>query len=129
MLFFDLFRHDPEFIEIKDGEILFSEGEIGNDMYVLIEGKAEISIGGVFFGVCTQGSFVGEMAVVDGSPRHATVTAIADCKFVVVDKKRFHFLIDETPGFAIEIIRIMAHRLKECDSRILQTFPKITLSQ
>jgi len=128
MLYFDLFRHDPEFIEIKDGEILFSEGEIGDAMYVLVEGAAEISIGGVFFGECTQGSFVGEMAVVDGSPRHATVTAITDCKFVVVDEKRFHFLIDETPGFATEVIRIMAQRLKESNMRVLKAFPQITLS-
>jgi len=68
------------------------------------------------------------MAVVDGSPRHATVTAITDCKFVVVDEKRFHFLIDETPGFATEVIRIMAQRLKESNMRVLKTFPQITLS-
>jgi CRP-like cAMP-binding protein len=129
MLFFDLFRHDPEFIEIQAGEILFSEGDFGEAMFVLIEGTAEISIGGIFLEECTQGTFVGEMAVVDGSPRHATVTAISDCKFVVVDKTRFHFLIDETPGFAIEVIRILANRLKECDSRFLQTFPQCTLSQ
>jgi CRP-like cAMP-binding protein len=59
------------------------------------------------------------MAVVDGSPRYGTVTATTDCKFVVIDKKRFHYLIDETPGFALEVIRIVAKRLKECDLRVV----------
>ena len=119
MLFYDLFRLDPEFIKIKAGKVLFREGDHGDDMYVLISGKAEVSIGGVMIAECTQGDFVGEMAVVDGSPRYGTVTARTDCKFVVINKARFHFLIDETPGFALEVIRIMAKRLKECDLRVV----------
>lgn len=119
MLFYDLFRLDPEFIKIKAGEILFREGDHGDDMYVLISGKAVVSIGGVPIAECTQGDFVGEMAVVDGSPRYGTVTAQTNCKFVVINKARFHFLIDDTPGFALEVIRIMAKRLKECDMRIV----------
>lgn len=119
MLFFDLFRHDPEYIEIKEGDTLFKQGDLGEIMYVLIEGKAEITISGVLFGEYIQGSIVGEMAVIDGSPRYGTVTALTNCRFVKVDKKRFLFLIDETPGFAIEVIRIMAMRLKECDVRVI----------
>lgn len=119
MLFFDLFRHDPEYIEIKAGDTLFKQGDWGEIMYVLIEGKAEITISGVLFGEYVQGSIVGEMAVIDGSPRYGTVTAVTSCKFVKVDKKRFLFLINETPGFAIEVIRIMAMRLKECDVRVI----------
>ena len=54
MLFYDLFRLDPEFIKIKAGEVLFREGDHGDDMYVLISGKAEVSIGGVLIGECAQ---------------------------------------------------------------------------
>ncbi len=121
MLFYDLFRHDPDFIKIKAGNNLFNEGDSGDQMYVLITGKAAVSIKGVLINHCSAGDFVGEMAVVDGSPRYGTITAITDCKFVVICKERFHFLIDESPGFALEIIRIMARRLKECDLRVVQT--------
>lgn len=120
MLFYDLFRHDPTVIEIKQGNTLFKEGEVGSEMYVLIEGQAEVHINGVFFETCQTGAMVGEMAVIDDSPRYATVTAVSDCKFVVVDKKHFHFLVDETPGFAIEIMRILANRLKMCDLRVIK---------
>ncbi len=120
MLFFDLFRHDPKFIEIESGETLFREGDLGDTMYVLIEGQAEITIGGMLFEECRSGTFVGEMAVIDGSPRYATVTARTNCKFSVVDNKRFHFLVDETPRFAIDVMRVMAQRLKNCDQRLIQ---------
>lgn len=129
MLFLDLFRHDPNYIEIERGATLFKEGDSGELMYVLVEGRAEVSIGGLSFGECAAGDFVGEMAVVDASPRHATITARTDCKFIIIDRHRFLFLIDETPGFAVEVIRIMARRLRECDMRVLQTSPQITLSE
>jgi CRP-like cAMP-binding protein len=119
MLFYDLFRHSPDFKTIKSGEVLFREGDPGAEMYVLIEGKAEITIQGVSFDTIGQGDFVGELSVIDGSPRFATVTAKSDCRFVVVDKKRFHFLVDETPNFAIEVMRIMADRLRKADLRVV----------
>lgn len=119
MLFFDMFRHDPEFIEIKPGDHLFCEGDHGDEMYILIEGEAEITISGMHFENCQPGTFMGELAVIDGSPRYATVTALNDCKFVVVDTKRFHFLVDEAPKFAIDVMRVMAQRLRSCDQRIL----------
>lgn len=119
MLFFDLFRHDPEFLEVASGSTLFKEGDPGDSMYVLIEGKAEITISGVLFEECVPGSFMGEMAVIDGSHRYATVTAKTDCKFAVIDHKRFQFLVDEAPKFAIDIMRVMSHRLKRCNLSVL----------
>ncbi len=121
MIFFDLFRHDPEIISLNSGEVLFHKGDVGETMYVLIEGKAEISIDGVFFELIESGSFVGEMAVIDGSPRYATVAAQTNCKFVVVNKQRFQFLIDETPGFAIEVMKVMSSRLKRADQRVIDS--------
>lgn len=119
MLFFDLFRHEPEFIEIKRGATLFKEGDKGQHMYVLIEGAAEITINGIQFEQCKPGTFVGEMAVIDGSLRFATVTALSDCKFVTIDAKRFHFLVEESPGFAIDVMRVMAQRLQRCGERVV----------
>ncbi len=119
MLFFDLFRHDPEFIEIQSGENLFAEGEPGDTMYVLIEGTAQIVISGVLFEECVPGTFMGEMAVIDGSPRYATVSAQTNCRFAVINRKRFQFLVDESPRFAIDVMRVMAQRLRKCGQRVL----------
>ena len=128
MLFFDMFRQDPEFVRVRKGEILFREGEAGEKMYVLIEGEAEVTIAGLFFEKCTVGSFVGELAVIDGSPRSGTVTATKNCKFVAIDRERFHFLVEEAPRFAIDVMRVMAERLRKCDQRILASASEVASS-
>ena len=120
MLSFDLFRNDPDFVRIKKGEPLFNEGDRGDVMYVLISGKAEVAMSGVAIEVCTSGDVVGELACIDGSARAATVTAHTDCEFAVIDKKRFQFLVDESPRFALDVMRVIARRLKECDRRLLE---------
>lgn len=120
MLFFDLFRRDPQFIEVKRGEYLFREGDTGNLMYVLVRGEAEIEMGDLSIEICRPGDIVGEMAMVDGSPRAASVTARSDCEFAVIDNKRFHFLVDEAPRFALDVMRVMAQRLKQSNQRLLE---------
>jgi CRP-like cAMP-binding protein len=119
VFYFNLFRHDTHFTELAPGQVLYREGDPGDLMYVLVEGEAEISMGGVVVEELGPGSFVGEMAVIDGSRRYATVTATSRCKLAKIDEKRFSFLLDETPGFAINVIRVIAQRLKACDLRLL----------
>ena len=120
MLFFDLFRHSPTFVETKSGEVFLEEGDVGNEMYILIEGNAAIELRGHRFAEIGPGEFVGELAVIDGSPRLAKVTALTDCKFVAIDSKRFRFLIAETPNFALEVMRVMAQRLRKANELLIQ---------
>ena len=121
MLFYDLFRHSPEFVEFEKGETILKEGDIGKEMYILIEGSAKIELGGQWFADIAQGDFVGELAVIDGSPRLATVTALTDCKFAVVNRERFQFLVTETPKFALEVMRVLAQRLRKADQLRVQS--------
>jgi CRP/FNR family cyclic AMP-dependent transcriptional regulator len=115
MLFFDLFRHDPKLIDLKQGAYLFQEGDPGDLMYVLVEGEATVKIGNQVLEHVGPGDILGEMGVVDHSPRSATVCTTTNCKFAVIDEKRFHFLVDESPQFAIEVMRVMARRLRQSD--------------
>lgn len=119
MPFFDLFRQDAEPLKIDAGATLFRQGDAGNTMYVLLEGEAEILINDISFEKCGPGAIVGEIAVIENAPRSATVTALTQCLFAVVDSRRFHFLIDETPGFAIAVMQVLAQRLKRCSERVL----------
>ena len=54
----------------------------------------------------------GEMALIDREPRSATAIAETDCELVVIDKRRFWFLVQETPYFAEIVMRVMADRLR-----------------
>ncbi|MFM2005097.1 MAG: hypothetical protein RLZZ09_752 [Pseudomonadota bacterium] len=120
MIFYNLFRHSPEFLEIRSGEVLLKEGDVGNEMYVLIEGTAKIEYRGMFFAEIGPGDFVGELAVIDGSPRLATTTAVTDCRFVAINRARFEFLVAETPNFALEVMRVLALRLRRTDELRLE---------
>ena len=94
-------------------------------MFVLIEGKAEVSIDGLPFELLESGSFAGEMGVIDGLPRYATVTALSKCKFVVINKERFHFLIDETPGFAIDVMKVTSRTMRS-DQRVMDSLKSLS---
>lgn len=119
MLFFDLFRHDPDLVEIPAGEVLCREGEVGNAMYVLVSGSAEVRSGDVLLERAGAGDILGELGVIDDTSRTATVTALTDCVFAAIDQARFRFLVEETPNFALEVMQVMARRLRQCDQRLV----------
>ena len=115
MILYNLFRHSQDFVQIKSGDALMREGDNGDEMYVLIDGEATIEYRGMHFADIGPGDFVGELAVIDHSPRLASVIARTNCKFVPVSRKRFEFLVAETPHFAHEIMRVLAQRLRRTD--------------
>jgi len=116
MLFYDLFRHEPNIRKVPAGETLFREGEASNGhMYVLVCGKAHIRVGDRIVEHCELGAVLGEMAMVGEGPRSATVVCDTDCSFAEIDQKRFHFLVTDAPFFATEVMRVMARRLRSCD--------------
>ncbi len=112
MLCYALFRNDPRLVAVRAGTPVFVEGDSPGLMYVLTVGKARILVGGQEVERLHLGDFAGEMSLVERVPHSATVEAVTDCEFAVVDEKRFDFLVTETPGFAIDIMRVLAHRLR-----------------
>ena len=120
MIFYNLFRHSPEFLEIKSGDVLLHENDVGDEMYVLIEGRAKIEFRSFHLGDVLPGEFVGELAVIDGSPRLATVTAVTNCKFVTINRHRFEVLVADTPHFALEVMRVLASRLRKTNELLTQ---------
>ena len=65
-----------------------------------------------------HGSIVGEIGIVMPGPRSASVVAATDCEFVAVDEKRFQFLVQQTPFFATQVMRVMAERLRNLNHLI-----------
>ena len=121
-LFYDLFRHDPDLTHVEEGDFLFCEGDEGNGrMYVLISGRVSIMVGGVVVEEARVGAILGEMALIEpGAQRSASVQADTDCGFVVIDEKRLQYLITEMPRFAIEVMRVLARRLRKADQTMTE---------
>jgi len=88
-------------------------------MFVLASGTAEVIVQNRVVEELTEGGVVGEMGLVSPAPRSATVVAKGDCKFVTIDEKRFHFLVQQTPYFATQVMRVMAERLRATDKLIM----------
>lgn len=109
-----LFQHSDDLQSFKAGETIFHENESGHLMYVIVEGEAEISVHGHPVEVVSKEGIIGEMALIDpGQPRSAKVVARTDCKLAPIDEKRFQFLVQQTPFFSIQVMRIMAERLRK----------------
>lgn len=108
----DLFHNSTDTVSFASGSTILAENEGGKFMYVLQSGQAEIRVHGKAIEEVIPGGVVGEMALVDHQPRSASVVAITDCVLVPVDEKRFMFLIQQTPFFAIQIMKIMVERIR-----------------
>jgi CRP/FNR family transcriptional regulator, cyclic AMP receptor protein len=99
-------------------EVIFSEGDKGDAMYVVRSGEVVIERGGRPMETLGAGGIFGEMALIDGSPRSATVRAKTDCVVAPINEKSFLFLVHETPFFAIAVMRTLADRLRRMDEAV-----------
>jgi CRP-like cAMP-binding protein len=86
-------------------------------MYYVLSGEVEVSVADTVVDLVGEGGIVGEMALIDNSPRSATVTAKTNCNLAVISQKRFTALIQQTPFFAIQVMTVLANRLRQCDIR------------
>ena len=97
------------------GDVIFAEGDKGDAMFVVRTGEVTIERGGRVMETLGGGGVFGEMALIDGSPRSATVRAKTDCEVAPINEKTFLFLVHETPFFAIAVMRTLADRLRRMD--------------
>jgi CRP/FNR family transcriptional regulator, cyclic AMP receptor protein len=108
----DLFRRDNEALSLATGDYLFREHEPGDKMYVLLEGEMDILVGALLVETAQRGALLGEMALIDNSPRTASAVARTACRLAPIDQKRFHFLVQQTPNFATHVMKVLAGRLR-----------------
>ena len=87
-------------------------------MYVVLEGEVRLSVKGVEVDLLGPGGVMGEMSLIDTAPRSATATAVNDCKLAPVTERRFMFMVQQTPKFALQIMRVIADRLRAMDKRL-----------
>jgi CRP-like cAMP-binding protein len=111
-LFFNLFR-DREAKSFTPGQYVCKAGDRGDTMYIVIEGELEILVGSTTVEVAGPGSIVGELALIDYQPRSATVVAKTHCRLVTVDQGQFQYMVSEGPFFALEVMKVMADRLRK----------------
>lgn len=100
---------------VPDGETVFVEGETGTVMYAVVSGKIDIVVHERVVETVEPGGVFGEMALIDHHQRSATARARGDAAIVMIDERRFLFLVQNHPTFALEMMRILASRVRHMD--------------
>jgi len=115
----DIFRNDPSVRSFDSGEVIFERGAAGKTMFVVVEGEVELKLSDDHvLAIVGPGDVFGEMALIDDQPRSATATARDGVKVAPIDEKRFTYLVQNTPYFALEVMRVMAHRVRAMNDAV-----------
>ncbi len=114
----NIFNHDENTVSFTAGQTVFEEGQPADFMYVVQEGEVEIMLQGKLLETVQKGGVLGEMALIDPSPRSATAVARTNCKVVPIDENKFKIYVHHTPYFALQVMRIMTDRLRRMNERM-----------
>ena len=99
-------------VRYEKGKVIMVAGQVGNLMYVVIDGFVSISIRGAVVERVGQGGIFGEMALIDQSPRAANAAADTDCALLAINRQVFLNLVKSEPTFGISLLGAMAERLR-----------------
>jgi CRP/FNR family transcriptional regulator, cyclic AMP receptor protein len=97
---------------LKAGETIFNEGDIATELYIIHSGRVGIYLGNRLLDTLETNEIFGEMALIDSAPRSATAIATTDVTLTPVSKKQFLALISRTPSFALDVMAVLAQRLR-----------------
>jgi len=108
----------------KDGEVIVRQGEVGECMYVIVSGKAEVLVqkGGKEVRLALLGprdSF-GELAIFDRERRSATVRAMGQVRTIILDQKTFEKSVIDQPWLAFRVLEKMSQRIRELDREVVE---------
>ena len=106
-------RAEPR--QIADGAAIVTEGETGDEFFVLASGHAAVSRGGQEVAQLDPGAFFGELALFDAAPRNATITARGPATVVVLHRDEFRELLGDVPSLRDSLLQGMARRLHDLD--------------
>jgi CRP-like cAMP-binding protein len=108
-------------VDYPAGKVLCQEGAVGRELILIIEGEALVERGGQQVATVGPADFIGEMSLLDGGPRSATVTANTDVHALVLPPREFWQVLDEVPAIAHKLLSTIAARLRATDEIAFHT--------
>lgn len=109
----ELVRLSSELDEIRmpAGKVLIRQGALGREFMVLVEGTAEVTKDGRLVNHLRAGDFLGEIALLSGGPRTATVTTTSDADLLVLTERSFGRVTKEMPSVQASVLKALSERL------------------
>lgn len=99
-------------------QAIFTQGQEGRSLYILVSGWVKVHIGDRELTRFSKGDSFGEMSLFDAEPRSASITTLEPCECLILTQQQLYEAIDETPGIAINIIRLLSRRIRELNQKI-----------
>ncbi len=109
-------------LTVEPGKVLTEQGRPGHEAFVIVAGEASVEIAGNVVTHLGPGAHFGELALLDGGPRTATVTATTELTLLVISQRAFFSLLDEVPGLSRKILTTMARIVRDLDQRLGMTY-------
>jgi CRP-like cAMP-binding protein len=116
--FLNLFANETNTVTLAPGEALFHKGDAGHQMFVVKSGEMQIVDGNHVFETIPPGGIFGEMALISKDPRSATAKSTGHSVVIPVDEKRFLYMVQQTPMFALRVMDVMSSRLRAMNTRL-----------
>jgi hypothetical protein len=118
-------------IDVKAGDFIFREQELGTEMYIVHEGQVEIlqeatNEGSRRLTLLEKGDFFGEMSLLDDMPRNASARAVTDAKLLRINGSTFVQMLRRDPEIAIRIMRKFSRRLRDMDRLLKEALGEST---
>ncbi len=102
-------------VAVDAGRTLATKGHIGHEFFVVMDGEVEVTDGARTLDTLGPGGFFGEIALLDGRRRTATVRATAPTRLLVVAHREFHALMDEFPSVRAAVLEAVGERLRRLE--------------
>jgi CRP-like cAMP-binding protein len=113
----NIFQHESPGEIFAAGDVIFREGGPGEVMYVIQEGEVELRSNEQLLETVGPGGIFGEMALLDSTACNATAIARTDCRVTPLNQARFKVHVHHTPYFAIQVMQVMADRLRRMNQK------------
>jgi CRP-like cAMP-binding protein len=114
-----------ETVELRAGQVLLKEGDPGNSLFIATEGEFEISRRtgerDVVIAGSGAGDVIGEISLLEGSPRTATVRAVSDARLVRISRETFTRLLERSPSASLAMLRTVTVRLRNTEAMLRQS--------
>ena len=104
-------------VSFPAGKVIAKQGETGVGFHMIVEGEATVSVDGVDHATLGPGSFFGEISLIDGKPRSATVTAKGDLTTISMVSWDFTPLLEKEPEVSKGLLMVLCARLRAAESR------------
>ena len=110
-------RSSLDEVHVPAGKQLVKEGRIGQQFFIIVEGRAAVTRNGRKVATLGEGSHFGELAMLDRRPRSASVISETDMDVLVMSQRQFNGLLQSVPTIARKLLSALASRLREADAK------------